>query len=1109
MYKIYNAFICGKEFCCSKKPLLIMKLTMVLLTMAFLQASAKSSGVVGTATEVVQKTVTGKVVDEKGQPMPGVVVKQKDKPQVAVTTGADGSYKITIADDNATLVYSFMQYDTHEESARGRTVINVSMTPQQNNLEEVVVVGYGSQKRTSLTDAVGTINAAEIKRNSVTDLTNAIVGRTPGVRVTTQDANPGLYHTDIDIRGFTGASGGQQTPLFVIDGVPRDKASFDHLDPNEIESFSVLKDAAAAIYGVEAANGVILVTTRKGEVGKIQTSYTGQAGVVLILRYPDLMNAYEEESTADENMFNNQESNRADPITPKYSYQNIQDAYNNKIPTYDWIRAVIGTRSNQSQHNLNVTGGSEQVRFFTSGGYIHEGGLLTSGIEYSDKYNGRTSVTAQMSKSMTLDINIGFIDEIYHRPNQQGDGARYYNLTRNLWAFIPQDSFYLFDNPAHYNQPVDNPNDNPIASITRSGNGYDDNDGKQFTSIAYLTWQVPYIKGLTAKLQVDWDNNNTMDKQQVKAFTQWSYDYTNNVFVQNVHHNPTTLSQSYTQSIRDDIQAQLNYQTHFGKNNFAALGLFETTYNEKDNTNAASQFAVDALALLDAGLSVGQTAAGGKSINSQESFVGRLNYDYAGRYLLEGGFRYEGSSYFPPAGRWGFFPYVSGGWRISEEPFIKNNFKWIDNIKLRGSYGRLGDDQDAAGSFPAFTTGFTYPSSNSLYSGAAGRNGGDQVGTIFGSTGGITKGVDYKSIANPNITWSVSTTADIGLETAFWHSLLTAEFDVFDRERSGLLANQIVAIPGNFGGTLPKVNLNSDRTRGFEITLGHRDVAGEFNYGISANMSFSRSNWKHNEESPQTNPTNVWTGQKSNRFVDFIRGRPTAGQFQSYADIYSYPTIIDGNGNRSLLPGDIKYVDANGDGVSNGSDNIVLANGGLKPLVYFGTTLDANWRGFDFTMLIQGATMYHVSYTDGLAVPFIRDPQDPITTYVDRWHHADLFNLSSPWVPGKWPSTGGNVGGANNQRQNNLGSPSQFNTFDATYARIKQIQLGYTFPKKMLSKINISKLRLFVSAYDLFTWQPKGLNFVDPEYTQNNPQTGSNYNAPMVMNITAGAQLTF
>jgi len=1099
MYKIYNAFICGKEFCSSKKSLLIMKLAMVLLTLATLQVSAQQT-----------KTITGKVVDEKSMPLPGVYVKDKDRPSVATTTNAQGEYRLVLPDANATIVISFIGYDTQEQSARGKSIINVSMVPTNTGLTEVVVVGYGTQQRASLTDAIGTINAAEIKRNSVTDLTNAIVGRTPGVRVTTEDSNPGLYHTDIDIRGFSGAAGGQQGPLYVIDGIPRDKSSFDHLDPNEIESFSVLKDASAAIYGVEAANGVILVTTRKGEAGKVQVNYSGQYGEVIILKYPDLENGYEQESTYDEAQFNTASSNRSNPITPKYTYQNIQDYYNGKSESTDWIRAIINTRSTQWQHNLNLSGGSDVVKFFSSGGLIHEGGLLSSGIEYSDKYNARQTVTATLAKGLVAEFNFSFIDEIYNRPNQST--GRYYNLTRNDWSFTPQDQVFLFDNPKYYGQALDQGLDNPRALIDPNAAGYDHFDDKRLYSVTSLSWAVPFVKGLTAKFQIGYDFYNSVDKQLLHDWNQYQWDYTNNKYITFAHSYPANLTQNVTETTRNDVQTSLSYQKHFGKNNISALALWETLYQEDDNTQASSNFAVDAIDLLNTGLAVGQVAKGGKNFSvgnwypsDNESLIGRLNYDYAGKYLLEGGFRYEGSSLFPANSRWGFFPYVSGGWRISEEPFIKNNLKWVDNIKLRGSYGRLGDDQGAA--FPSFITGFTYPSSNSLYAAAAGRNGGDQVGTVFGPSGGITKGVDYKSIANPNITWYTSITSDIGLETSFWHSLLTAEFDVFNRSRTGLLATAIVAVPGNFGGTLPQVNLNSDRTRGFEITLGHRDVAGELNYGISANMSFSRSNWGHHEETPAANPYANWTGTTTNRYVDFIRGRLVSGQYQSYAEIYADPVIIDGNGNRTLLPGDLKYVDVNGDGKSDGNDNVVLANGGLKPLVFFGTTFDANWRGFDLTFLIQGATDYNVRYGDGLSDPFIRDPQTPITAFVDRWHRADLFDNNSAWVPGRWPSTP--AAGVGGERQDGLDQSSQYTVFNGTYARIKQIQIGYTFPKKLLSKVNISKLRIFVAAYDFFTWHAKGLDFVDPEYTDNNPQTGSNYNAPMSGNITAGANLTF
>ena len=1101
MYKIYNAFICGKEFCYSKRPLLIMKLTMVLLTVAFLQASAKSSVGIVKTTEVA-KTVTGKVIDENGQPLPGVTVKVKGG-TTSAQTDAQGSYRINLSDDNATLVFTFVGYKDQEVSARGKTVVLVTMEPANTGLDEVVVVAYGTQKRTSVTGAVSTINPAEIKRNSVTDITNAITGRTPGVRVTQTTSLPGRFESSIDIRGFTGANG-VGAPLFVIDGIPRDKAAFDHMDANEIESFSVLKDATAAIYGVQAANGVILITTKKGEVGKVQFNYTGDYGVQFITKYPRLTDSYQEASLYDEMQFNGQVSGRGDPITPKWSYAQIQDFYNGKTTSVDWISTIMGNRANQAHHNMTISGGSEAVKFFTSGGYMEEGGLLKSHIEKSHKYNARQSVTATLAKGLDLITNVDFVNEIWSAQN--ATTARAYDLARNTWGLTPQDEIFLFGNPKYYRQFDSQGTHNPAALIQRDVAGYQDEDQKQFHTVTTLRWSVPYLKGLQAQVVVGFDANNTLNKNFVKNFKQWDYDYVNSKLRSYDHPGQSTLSDAFSENIRNSIQGQLTYTKHIGKSNFTVLGAYDQFFFGTDNINAGTTFAVDVLDLLGAGISSLATVGGTRSSNSNRSFIGRVNYDFSGRYLVEAGGRYEGSSYFPSNSRWGFFPYISGGWRISEESFIKNNFKFVDNIKFRGSYGKIGDDAGAGGgNFPQFTVGLVYPRVNSFSVPINGsRDRGMQSGTIFGTT--LVKGYEPKYVANPDITWYSSTTTDLAIELSLWKGKFTFEGDIYRRDRDGLLAAKIVAIPGNFGANLPQTNLNSDRTHGFELTFGTHQQVGEVTYNISANYSYTRSLYRHYEEAARTNPYDEWTNIRSNRYTDFIRGpealNGSAGQFQSYEEIYAYPSNIDGSSNRSILPGDIKFIDSNGNGVKDGGDSIILGIGGSKPRSYFGVTIDVQWRGFDITMLLQGATAYKLNYSDSLSKPFVRDPQSPINSFIDRWHRLDLFDQSSPWVSGKWPSTG--------SRQNALDGASGYTVFDGTYARIKQFQIGYSFPKKLLSKVNINRLRIFAGAYNLYTWHGKGLDFVDPEFTSSNTfSSSSDFNPPMTMNVTLGAQLTF
>jgi hypothetical protein len=333
-----------------------------------------------------------------------------------------------------------------------------------------------------------------------------------------------------------------------------------------------------------------------------------------------------------------------------------------------------------------------------------------------------------------------------------------------------------------------------------------------------------------------------------------------------------------------------------------------------------------------------------------------------------------------------------------------------------------------------------------------------------------------------------------------------------------LLAGQISSIPGNFGALLPKINLNSDRTQGYEITLGHHNKIGEFVYNISANMGFSRSQWLHYEETAPSDPYNNYRTKFSGRYFDQIFGYVVTGQFQNYQEIYTAP-IQDGTGNRTLLPGDWKYEDLNGDGIIDQRDQKVIANGGNRPLVYFGTTIDFQYKNFDFSALIQGATNYHITYQDQLGRPFYFADSNPAELYYDRWHRSNLFDVNSPWIPGRFPSTGarqnfkdigytgiGNGGSGNAANTVFLQYGNTGNVFDGTYARLKQLQIGYTLPKKILSRLHISRFRVFATGYNLYTVNSKALNFVDPEYTDTRAY---GYNYPLVRNYNIGAQLTF
>ncbi|RCR67843.1 SusC/RagA family TonB-linked outer membrane protein [Larkinella punicea] len=1024
------------------------------------------------------RTITGKVSDEKGGALPGVNIVIKGTSR-GTTTNEKGVYTLSIPNEATTLVFSFVGYLSYEAAVDNRSSLDVTLKEDAQALGEVVVVGYGTQRKVNVTGAIATVASKELVINSNNDVTNTLTGRAPGVRVVQLSSQPGKYDSQIDIRGFSYTDpndiNGNQTggPLIIVDGVQRDKSGFDRLDPNEIESVSILKDATAAIYGVKAANGVVLVTTKKGSQGKVQVNYTTHVGQQIITKYPQLSNAFQYATLFNEQHVNNNISNRAEFTPPKYSATQLADFQSGKATSTDFLKAVLRDRASQQQHNLTINGGTDKLRYFASAGFFGEGGLFKSDILTGKKYNLRLNIDAELTKGLTMGANIALINSISNEPSQ-GIWA----LLKNTWQWDPTEPLYSNNDPAYLRQPL-SALSHPIADFSEAYSGYNRNDEKFLTSTFQLSYVVPFVKGLSLKAQYAYDNNYSFRKQFTKKYNQYEYlfDAATQTYYQKpyLHLAPSRINEAFGQGKRNDVQLSFNYQNSFGKHNVGALGLYEQIDRVNNSHNASTQFIIDAVDQLAAGSRKTDAIGSGYSSSANMSYVGRVNYDYAGKYLVEAGFRYDGSSSFPKNSRWGFFPYVSAGWRISEEAFIRTHLPFISNLKLRGSYGVLGDDGISGASFQ-FLTGYTYPSS------------GYQFGTNF------VGGLGFKNSANPNITWYTSTTTNFGLEGAFWNSLLTFEADVFRRDRDGLLGNRISTIPATYGVNLPQVNLNQDRTQGFEIVLGHRNKIRDVNYSISANMSYARTQYRYREETPANSDYDYWRNRNAGRFNDIVWGYKTDGQFQTLEEIRNAP-IMDGAGNRTVLPGDIKYVDVNGDGIISNLDETVIGRGQSKPAIYFGTNLTVSWKGFDVSMLLQGATMYQVAYQDQLSRPFYFATANPISAFNDRWHRSDVVDAASEWIPGKYPSTG--------QRQNYRSN--EFWRFDATYLRVKSLEVGYSLPKTLLSKAHIKGLRVFGNGYNLFTFS-KGLDFVDPEYTDDRLYS---YNYPLTMNVNLGLQLSF
>jgi TonB-linked SusC/RagA family outer membrane protein len=983
--------------------------------------------------------ISGVIHDASGNPVIGASVIMKDK-KTGVITDIDGKFTIDAA-NGTKLVISYIGYQTKELTVGKDNFKQIILAEDIEQLDELVVVGYGTQKKATLTGAVSAVTNKEITTTKNENVMNMLTGKVPGVRVVQKSAEPGSFNNSFDIRGLG-------NPLVIIDGIPRD--NFTRMDPNEIESISVLKDASAAIYGVRAANGVVLITTKKGNSAKkdkfdmtYSVNYGGQKAIGLPLGtdaigYMTLMN---------EKRKRNFQNNYITQLAPAFNEADFEAFRNGSRISSDWGKLVLADFAPQQQHSLSMNGSGENINYFFNVGYLDQMGIFKSGDLNYNKWNFRANIDAKITKNVRTELRVSGIMDT---KNDIVGGA--WNVFKSIWNQLPTDAIYANNN--HDYPGTASGFIHPALAIDADETGYNQTKGKWLQSSFALIYDIPHVKGLNAKALYSYDYKNSDNKQYSKAVTQYTYDPANNTYIGSVLNSPSKVSRSYGMNTSQLLQLSLNYERSFKSNNVKGLLLFENNVSEGDNFYASRELALD-IDQLYAGNDknqIGNMDANGLYKTVSKSLIGRVNYDYASKYLAEFSFRRDGSSRFSPIGQWGFFPAASAGWRISEESFIKDTkaLSFINNLKLRTSYGVMGDDAALA---YQFITGYDYPSG----------------GTVFG--GNYVNGVGFRDVANENLTWYTAKTFDVGVDLDLWQGLLGLQVDYFQRNREGLLATRLQSLPGTLGATLPQENLNGDQTLGYEIVLSHKNRIGKLNYNISGNMSITRTMMKFIEQAKAGNSYENWRNNQSDRYTNIWWGLTYKGQYQSYNEIYNN-SVNAGGGNQGLVPGDYYYEDLNGDGVIDGWDERPIATRST-PQINFGFNLNADYRGFDLNLLFQGAAMVYVEYQEQLAEPLCWD-RNALALFMDRWHtedpNADYFDPNTKWIPGTFASVGnGSVRGSGTAAVQ-----------DASYIRLKSAELGYTVPRKLMQKIGLDSGRFYVNGYNLLTFT--GLKFIDPEH---------------------------
>ncbi len=1010
-------------------------------------------------------------VTEAGDPIPGVNVFIKGTTQGTITD-INGVYRIAAPDNNTVLVFSFIGYRTEEILVGERTTINVELQSDIQSLDEVVVTGYGTNKRKNLTSAVAQIDGKDIKTTQATSIAQKLAGKVAGLNIRQNTGEPGSYNNSINIRGF-----GQ--PIFVIDGIIRNNAAdFQRLSSEDIESVTVLKDASAAIYGINAANGVIIVTTKQGKEGKVKFTYSGVAGFSSPTGVPEMANAVEYlEMRNDANLFGG--------LGP-FIEQSELDKWRQSLPGYqstNWHDETFLSHSFRQEHNISASGGTEKVTYHINLGYVDDGSILQSKDLNYKRFNFRSNLTAKLTDNFTTHIRVsGFTD---NKETTTGNGLQFPGVWQASVASLPTHSPYANNNPLYLNRVMDGYTQNPVALAQKDLTGYGRYDNQIIQTSFDLVYDAPFLEGLQFKALGAYDQNHNQNKGIQKDFNLYDYDAENDKYVPTRFSFPPRISSYSNYDYTLSFQAHIRYKkTIAEKHNLGAFFVYEVRERKRTYLGLNKEYDFFTNDQIDyAANNDKQTTFGNEEHERFMSYISRINYDYLGKYLIELTARYDGSYRYSPEQRWGLFPVISGGWRISEEPFIKENVSWISNLKLRASYGTSG--QDAGAPFQ-YIPGYTV-------------SGGGYWEFVDGVE---TGGVQSPAIVNNNLTWMESKTLDLGIDIGLFQNKVSLIADVYNRDRTGLLASRLVSLPNTFGGIMPQENLNSDRVRGIEFSFTYQDRIGLFNYSISGNVNYARYKTVDWEEAEYASSMDKYKRGMQDRLLGAFWMYNYTGQYQDEEDVLNSP-LQGGTSYYKNLPGDFKYEDVDGNGVIDGND-IQPLTFDQDPKTYYGLTIACSWRGIDMNMLFQGAANFTARYNNIYSTMFYLDANLPSYFY-DRWHKADPTDLNSEWIAGEWPAS----------RLDKDIAPMMYTESNkwhrnASYLRLKNVELGYSIPKLITQKIGLERVRIFVSGTNLYTWTDPFLRPFDPESTTHSlwgESTGFTY--PIMGTYSIGLNVNF
>lgn len=1001
-----------------------------------------------------EMTVRGVVSATTGESVIGAGVMIKGT-ATGVTTDLDGRYELS-APENATLVFSSIGYKTLEVRLDGRSVVNVALETDSELLEEAVAIGYGSQSKITLTGSVTQTSGAELVKNSSVNLSQGLAGRLSGVVVSNRSGEPGNDDATMFIRGRSTLD--DNSPLIIIDGIPGRDDEFSRLTGEEIESINVLKDASGAIYGSRSANGVILVTTKRGVYGEApRVTFTYDIGLQQPTRLVDMADAVLYTHAYNDEL-------AITGAAPYYNETQLQHyaAGDDLIlyPNTDWLDEIIKPVSVQHKYGVSVNGGSDRVAYFVQFNGQYQDGIYEKSATNYAQYNVRSNVDIKVTESLRLgvDLNVRRQQKNYSAfpSSSENDNGIFYTAIR----MKPTGATY-------YPNGLLRGGTNP-AVLVQDLTGYDRTSINTINTTFNLGWDMSWLtEGLSVNARMAYDVVGEFRKNWLKNWDYWEYDEITELYNQRtISYWSSPVLHEYQENYQTlTINANINYERDFNGHHVSALAGFEQSSYRYDTFNAGiNSYDSDLLDEFFAGTADKSWYAidGYAKETARRSFFGRIGYDWKSRYMIQAIIRFDGSENFPKESRWGIFPGVSLGWRISEEPFVKNNAPWLTNLKLRASYGEQGND--SIDPFQYLTT-YEY----TALTGYSMKIDDKEVSFIIPGT-----------IPNPKVTWEVARTWNVGLDGRIFNGMLGWEVEYFHTRRSNILCTRNASIPYYTGLTnnLPDENIGIVSNRGVELQLTHenRVANGEFLYRIGGNIMYARNRIEYMDETP-------WG--EGHEYMN-ATGHPMGAELyyqviginKTQEDLEKYPQMA------GATLGDFIFADLDGNGVIDTYDR-KRCDLTTVPELVFGLNFEAQWKGFDLSVLFQG---------QGRARYYYAPLMDPVSGNVEREAAEKAWTLDN--TDSDWPRLGSNVSNGHTTR-------SSFYYRDASFLRLKNVELGYTFNQAMFgTKVGIRSLRIYIAGYNLLTFS--GLKNVDPETDDESYQ-----NYPQMRIFNAGVKLTF